>query len=352
MATTNNTSTTTNTATTEADAKAAFLKSGTPYKMDLSSINFDDLNRAIAANGLHKETHDELFHKFNRMSTLDPTRRLNGYKEYLFFTKPDLLIYNTTNGNGLYSHVANDPLFQYANTHYSDVLKQLQYSSESTGYPFMNLLSNTVKSNLDLPEIKASQDIETAANIYGTRITYRNTSYSQDDQYEFNLDFEDSKYLEVYMLFKIYDEYERKKQYGNIAPNTNFVIRKIIHDQFSIYKFIVDEDGMSLVYWAKLTGVYPKGVPREAFADLPVEGGLKYSVPFKATFVEDMKPELLRDFNIVVSSFKGNRTKMSIWDKELQAVNPDWPSCPYIEQAVKNDASIHAVQRPKLTWYA
>lgn len=348
----NNTVSTTSVENSESTAKEDFLKSGTPYKMDLSSINFEEeFKRAIAANGLHKETHEELFHKFNRMKTLDPTRRLNGYKEYIFFTKPDLLIYNN-NGNGLYGHVANDPLFQYANTHYSDVLKQLQYSSESSRYPFMNLLSNTVQSNLDLPEIKASQDIETAANIYGTRITYRNTSYSQDDQYEFNLDFEDSKYLEVYMLFKIYDEYERKKQYGNIAPNVNFVIRKIIHDQFSIYKFIVDEDGTSLIYWAKLTGVYPKGVPREAFADLPAEGGLKYSIPFKATFVEDMKPELLQDFNTIVSNFIGNRTKMTIWDSSIQAVNPDWPSCPYIEQAVKNDASIHAVQRPKLVWYA
>lgn len=338
---------------TTTDPNEAFLKSGNPYKMDLSSINFDEeFGRTIAANGLHKESQEELYHQFNRMQTLDPTRRLNGYREYLFFTKPDLLIYKTTNGSGLYDHVSNDPLFQYANKYYPNVLRQLQYSSEATGYPFMNLLSNTVKNNLDLPEIKASQDIETAANIYGTKITYRNTSYSQDDQYEFNLDFEDSKYLEVYMLFKIYDEYEKKKMYGNITPNVSFVIRKIIHDQFSIYKFIVDEDGTSLVYWAKLTGVYPKGVPRESFADLPAEGGLKYSIPFKATFVEDMKPELLQDFNTVVKNFKGNRTKVPLWDKDLQAVNPDWPICPYIEQPVVNDASIHPIPRPKLTWYS
>lgn len=345
---------TVSTVQTEVNQQEVFLKSGSPYKMDLSSINFDEeFHRVVAANGLHKESQEELYHRFNRMQTLDPTRRLNGYKEYLFFTKPNLLIYNTTNGNGLYSHVANDPLFQYASVHYPNVLRQLQYNSEAAGYPFMNLLSNTVKNNLDLPEIKASQDIETAANIYGTKITYRNTSYSQDDQYEFNLDFEDSKYLEVYMLFKIYDEYERKKQYGNIAPDTSYVIRKIIHDQFSIYKFIVDEDGTSLVFWAKLTGVYPKGVPREAFADLPSEGGLKYSVPFKATFVEEMKPELLTDFNKVTEAFFGNgRTKIPIWDKDLQAVNPDWPICPRIKEAVANDASIHPVQRPKLEWYS
>ena len=278
-----------------------------------------DLERIVKANSIYERTDFDLYKRFQVFPVLDPYRRLNYAKEYVFFTNKEVLL-------------------------------QLQYSADPASLPFMNLLCNSRRSNLELPSVSTLSDIETPANIHGTKMTYRNTSYSADDGYEFSLEFEDSKYLEVYMLFKLYDEYENLKQYGAIEPKLNYVINKILHDQFSIYKFIVDEDFQTIVYWAKLTGVYPKSVPRDTFSDLPETGGISYSIQFKAQFVEDMKPEILADFNAITEPRLTGHRRFKMYDNSINAVNPDWTYLPRIEYVERSDTNQRIV-RPRLVWY-
>ena len=305
-----------------------------------------DMLRTVQANGIRETSQEELYYKFQRIPALDARKRLNYTKEFLFFTKPDLQILQNTS-NILRPSLKEVPIFNWAQTYYPDVLRQLQYSASSSKYPFMNILSNTKKSNLELPSITANNDIETAVNIFGTKMTYRGSSYSSDDGFEFSIEFEDTRYLELYMLFRIYDEYESRKQYGIIDIPQYYADQKILHDQFSIYKFIVDEDFETLVYWAKLTGVYPKNVPRETFSDLPENGGLSYSIQFHAAFVEDMKPEILYDFNTVTNGTASGAAK-SWYDDDIQMTNPDWCQSAYIDNS--STVSRHPIIRPKLKW--
>lgn len=317
--------------------------------------NFNDdvvsvMERSIKANGLYQATNEDLYNKFKRVATLDPYRRLNYTKEYLFFTKPDLQILNGTSGN-LNTEVANVPIFSYINTYYPYILKQLQISADSRSRPFMNLLSNCVSSSLELPAITANNDFESPQNIHGTQITYRNTSYASDDGYEFSLEFHDSKYLELYLLLKAFDEYENRKTYGQITVPHSYVEKKIIHDQFSIYKFIVDEDFTTIIFWAKVTGVYPKNVPRDSFSDLQENGGISYSVNFKGNFIEEMNVEILSEFNTVVRTGANSiKNDLSLWDSGLNTVNPDWASIPYIEFPNTAGGPNSVPQRPKLRW--
>ena len=58
-------------------------------------------------------------------------------------------------------------------------------------------------------------------------------------------------------------------------------MNKIIHDQFSIYKFIVDEDMETIIYWGKYYGVYPTSLPRDAFSNSNFQDGLTFSINFK-----------------------------------------------------------------------
>lgn len=307
----------------------------------------DYFNRTVQANGIKKISQLELYNRFQRFPVLDPTKRLNYTREYLFFTKPDLQIYDGTS-NILKEELQNIPLFIYLSQNYPDTLKQLQISSVSNRYPFMNLLSNMKKSNLELPAISAGADVETAQNIHGTKLTYRGTSYASDDGYDFSIEFDDTKFLDVYMLLKAFDEYENRKTYGQISIPLDFIRDKVLHDQFSIYKFILDEDFETIVYWAKLTGCYFKNVPRDTFSDLPETGGLSYSVQFHAQFIEDMKPEILDDFNHVTERFVSGRSKVDLYDSEIQASNPDWCYIPYI---VPRSRISEPIARPALQWY-
>ena len=88
-----------------------------------------------------------------------------------------------------------------------------------------------------------------------------------------------------------------------IRPWKKYIENKIIHDQFAIYKFIVDEDMETILYWGKYYGVMPRSLPRDVFSNPNFETGLSYSINFRAAFFEDMKPEILEDFNYLSQEY-------------------------------------------------
>ena len=99
------------------------------------------------------------------------------------------------------------------------------------------------------------------------------------------------------MFFKAYEEYETLKHHGVIAPSKYYTVNKILHDQFAIYKFIVDEDMETIIYYGKMYGVVPKSLPRDVFSNPNFDNGISYSVDFRAAFYEDMRPDIIADFN-------------------------------------------------------
>lgn len=299
------------------------------------NIKITDFTDLLNSTGYYTRGQIELYTKFSRFGYYNPYTNLGTTREYIFFTKPDLHLFNQGSTSSLNEEISADPFFIDAITRYKDVMKQLQISNNENRSPFINLLSNRVTSKLDLPTI-SSVDSEGASNIYGDDIPYRWSSEQSDNNHEFSLDFEDSKYLEVYMFFKIYDEYQRKKSKGIISPpDKNYIFNKILHDQFSAYKIIVGEDGETIIFFAKLWGVYPKKVPREAFSDLSDDDKLKFSVDFNATFVEDSNPTILSEFNILCNRYS-SRTRLPIYNTNKNMIDGTWASMPYIEYDSKN----------------
>lgn len=286
----------------------------------------------------------DYYNKFNRFGILDPYAELGRTREYIFFTKPDLQLLQ--NSGKLNPELANDPFFMDAERRFPNVVRQLQMSFNNNRNPYMNLLTNCVGSSLDLPSISAGE-VETAANIHGDTISYRWSSGSSDVDHEFSLEFGDSKYLEVYMLFKIWDEYCSKKARGGITVPDHYVLNKILHDQVAVYKIIVDEDGETIIFFAKLTGVYPKSVPREAFSSLNEDGGLKLSVNFKAAFVEDMDPLIIAEFNHIANTYRPNGSVKPIYIPHKGVVNNEWVNMPFIVGA---DICFGPGPRYKLKW--
>lgn len=301
----------------------------------------DEIHQLMMANNFYLKKDIKLYQRFNRFGFLDPYNNLSGCREYLFFVKPDLHIFKNKNQDALNDEIANMTIFKDAMKRYKSVLKQLQ-SSATTNRPFMNLLSNTVASKLDLPGITADT-IETARNIYGSVISYRLNSIKSDTDFDFTLEFKDTKYLDVYMLFKLWDEYSRKKFTGYITPpDESYILNRVLHDQIAIYKIIVGEDGESIIYWAKLTGVYPTTVPRDNFSALE-PGEVKFSVSFKCSFVEDMNPDILADFNRTIKGRMDNT--LPLYSLEKDRVEGEWPVMPYIGYVQSTDGT-----KVKLPW--
>ena len=305
-----------------------------------SSLKFNssssDVKAAIMAHAIYDRYDMDWHKKFTRFGIIDPTNAMTNTKEYIFITKPDLCLFDV-NGNGVNPILSSNPFFVDAISRYTNMAKQLQSSVSAGDGPFMNVLSNSVTSSLDIPGITA-EDIETGGNIMGTRMSYRGTSYKSDVGTDFNLEFEDTKYLDIYMLFKMYDEYEKLKwnaalDFSKCGTDRwqNYIINKVLHDQVSIYKFVVAEDGYRIIYWARITGCYPNSIPRDAFGDMSGGGPQKLTVGWKGHFVRDMDPVIIYQFNQIVSGIVSKSSgDLPLYNQSGHIMEGAWATIPYV----------------------
>lgn len=259
-----------------------------------------------------QELRTGLFNKRYRYGILNPYQNLGNCREFLFFTKPDLSIYERNDENGyvntlkIRDELSSYYFWQELASKYPEIIACLQNSvpdaTRNRIDPFNHLLENMVQSNLDVPGVSAEM-IETPSNMYGVNYHYRGSSEASDDGFDFSLEFKDTKYLPVYNFFKAYEEYEKLKHHGIIGPWQGYITNKVLHDQYCIYKFLTLDDMETIVYYAKYYGVKSKNLPREAFSNVNFDNGLSYSIDFNAAFVEDMNPEILIDFNFLSYPF-------------------------------------------------
>lgn len=332
----------------------------TTTKDDGSSITnkftIDNLDKILASNKFFPKDKIEWYDKVTRYGYIPTHETEHVTGEYLFFTKPDLNIFGLTDDNGwntgsyfdynteLNSYLASIPFFNEANIRHGNALRQLQYSvKDSYGVlnPFMYTLTNGVTSKLDLPSITAESK-ESTGNIMGTAIQYRGHSYKSDNGYDFSLSFTDTAYLEIYTILKAYDEYMRLLKTGEIRPIRKYVENRIIPEQFSIYKFLVGDDGETILYYAKLTGCYFTDVPRSDMSD-PGNDGFKFSASFHAQFVEDSNPMIINEFNRI--SPGGTKTNYAdTYDYENNIVDNTWVRWPKII-AVNKDNDLQVKRR-------
>lgn len=301
------------------------------YQSIIDETNADgNLIKVMHANGIYDRSDFNDWGTFYRFQRMDPYRLAPNSKEYIFITKPDLHIFEGS-ADTLNPEIAGNAFFVDLMTRgYGTVLKNLQYSVD-TSCPFIRAFTNLKRSNVDLTAITAG-DQDTASNMFNTKMTYRKSSFSSDEDADFNIEFEDSKYLEVYLWFRAFDEYERKKFEGRVTPpSQSYTFNKILHDQMTLFKFIVGENGEDIIHYSRITGCYPKNVNRDAFGDMPDDGHIKLTTSWKGTFVKDMDPEIIAHFNKLVSANGVSGTGyVDVWDDSIQAISGEDVTMPYI----------------------
>ena len=283
----------------------------------------------------------DLHHKVYRFGLFNPYGTLTNTREFLFFTKPDLNIYkrNDTTGavtkSALNENLEDIPFGRDLLKSRKNTIEMLQLSSNSEDN-FNHLLQNQVISNLDIPGLSA-ETVDTPVNMYGVGFSYRGSSEASDDSFDFSLEFRDDKWLDTYYFFKAYEEYENLKHHGLIRPWKKYIEDKIIHDQFAIYKFLVDEDMETIIYYAKFYGVMPKSLPRDVFSSSNFDNGLSYSIDFKAAFFEDMKPEIIQDFNYDSKNYYNSLPyRIDIYNDILDRADNRPAKAAYVETVTSN----------------
>lgn len=314
--------------------------------------NFSD---SIRSAGIYSrdEIRDAKYNKFSRYgSILDPYNRMTDNIEYLFFVKPDLHIMSPTRGK-LNPELENETFFVDLKERYPEVIDQLQVSASNDKLPFSRLLSFAVNSVLETPAVTLGT-MDTPATIYGTAYDYLQDGEASDENYDFSLEFRDSKALEVYHFFKAYSEYQILKKYGRVTPPDidKYTIGKRLHNTMGIFKIWVSLDDMkTITYFSYFTGVIPLSVPRDSFSNSTFSDGLTFSINFKTAFVDDMDPKIIYDFNRLVYPYYSSLTKDILpYDVINDQVNGELVNCPYIVVNNNPTSEYNGKKRYELVW--
>lgn len=304
---------------------------------ELKTALMDDsgIRKTLRANGVFEPTDMQYNTYFYPWHRNDPFNRVQSTREIVFFTKPYLPLLSGDQTLG--EEYANTPYFrELYKRGYRQTFADLCYGRGAigSGCPFIHILTNRITASIDVPDV-AVDELETAQNLWGTRILYPKSSMSSDENLDFTCEFEDTKYLEIYQLFKAWDLYRQGKWWGIFTPNEQYVRDKILYDQIAVYKFTIAEDGETLLHWCKWTGCYPKSFSRSAFSDIPKEGPLKITVDFKLSgWFEDMEPNILSDFNQLIRNWTGYSSLKDhvydIWSPDIGAISQDLVAYPFI----------------------
>lgn len=311
-----------------------------------SDLNSDSLlKKTLRANGIFESSDMKYNTEFYPLKRNDPFNRVDGTREIVFFTKPSLPILKNNTGE-LNSEFAETPYFNNLYLRgYTRTLVDLSYPNGGSGTdpscPFIHILTNRITASIDIPDI-AVDELETAQNMWGTKILYPKSSMSSDEGLDFTCEFEDTKYLEIYHLFKAWDLYRQGKWWGIFSPDSNYILNKILYDQIAVYKFTIANDGETLLHWCKWIGVYPKTISRSSFSEIPSEGPLKITVGFKLSgWFEDMEPNIISDFNQLVIDWAGSGTISrdqiyDLWSDDIGMVSQNNVMYPFIVKGPRN----------------
>ena len=265
---------------------------------------------ALHGSNLFGRDEIDLYNNIYRFGLYNPYGAVKGLKEYLFFTKPDLNIIKRDDLTGLINEfklVDGLAGSSFWNDLFYDKFQTIELLQNSYSPGWNKLLQNSVISNLEIPGLEGTVT-ESPVNNYGVGFQYRGTSEASDDSIDFSLEFKDTKWLDIYYFFRAYEDYQTLKHHGMVSPWKGYITNRILHDQFAIYKFLVDEDMETIIYWCKLYGVMPMNLPRDVFSAADFTNGLSYTINFKAAFFEDMRRDILIDFNNLANTFSAYNT--------------------------------------------
>ena len=327
------------------------------------------LRRTLMANGIFTPQDMKMNDYFYRYPRNDPFNYVDGAREYLFFTKPDLPLVDGNTGTSLIKPANTVPYFVdlwespgYKKAVFANLCAHAAEVALKDKCPFMRILSNRKTSNMDVPDIQVDE-LETAVNMFGTKILYPKSSMASDEGVDFSIEFEDTRFAEIYHLWKTYDIYRQLKWMGVLGPTVNqgrddlkdaktayehyntYGYHKILHDHFSVYKFLIESDGMTILHMSKATGVFARSISRSAFSEIQDRGPLKITIGFKVSgWYEDSNPLIVSDFNNLIWRWIGynpaeEKTRgvaAPIYDQEIGYVSQELVEVPYIVKVPHN----------------
>ena len=258
-----------------------------------------DINKncnIISSATAYQETLRNTILAFNKFKLAYPDTYLSRGIPYVFFTRPDLNLYDIP-GTRLTSSANSDPII--SGLHNSDpFLLQTLTKAFNTHHDFNPFLSNMALS-FDLSD-ESIETLATGDTFTGWRVKYGRHNIAYKSSGQFSVSYQDTHKLQVYKLHKAWVEYISKVYRGELESKRKYIQSRRLDYACSAYYFVCAPDGETILYWSKYVGVFPSTVPTGTLAwnKGGFIGNLDSSITYEYSWKSDMELPIIRDFNV------------------------------------------------------
>ena len=284
------------------------------YNMDIGYRNskdiYSDYSSDSISRGYFSDLQKKLYNSFNRNKIAFPDKELNKTFAYVFFTRPDLNILQrgaSASELKLNKQVSYDSKYYYLWENNPWCLKSL-VSAGNPHHKFMVFLSNEALS-FEVGDV-VIKTVEHGETFNGHKIIYGRSDIESNVAGEMSIRYIDTVNLDTFKLHLAWVDYINKVSRGVFCPKREYVKSKIIDYASSCYYFLCGPDGSTILYWQKLTGVFPLNTSENAFSWdsgtllAKPEINIKYAYSFKST----MDPIILNEFNQLADTSNKRKT--------------------------------------------
>lgn len=303
--------------------------SSNQYK-NMKIIN--DLDGTIASNGDIRELSIDYYNIFRKKY---PNMQLENSIGHVFITRPDLHI--VTSGGAYNPELAARPEFaeffrNNANARYYRKL-MLQLCSSFASNNLMTELSSHIENFEVSDEVIKTRDVPQTMNDW--KMNYAGNINESQSAGTITLNYTDNRYLDIYYTHYFWVIYMALVKDGFLTPNRNYIHDKIMDYAASLYYFLLAEDGCTILFYSKLTGVFPLNIPSSTMSwNMGEHKQLKYSIQYNYNHKESMNPEILGDFmraNPELSGRYFTGSPRSLYDPVNDVMAKPWTAGPYIK---------------------
>lgn len=258
----------------------------------------------------------------NRFRVRIPDFELENSIGYVFFTKPDLNILDES-GNFLEQTKKRPEFHDVMNTD-PFLFKSLKSNQQGS---FINILCNRAENFETSDETIKTRTTGETQNDW--KIAYGGRDHESRAAGTFNIGYTDDRNISIYKLHKIWKDYIHLISMGYIEPSDYNRYKMVLDYACSVYFFLTEEDGESIVFYTKYVGVFPTNIPSSVFSWSKGESKkLNYQIQYQYSFKRDMDPLIIKDFNIAAGT---SNQYEPMYNKDAGVMGNTWVSSAFIE---------------------
>lgn len=234
------------------------------YNMDIAYMQRGEVFGSSASGGYYSDLQPKIHTLFNRNKTTYADYHLNKTFAYVFFTRPDLNICESDGDRYSLSPQAKmDPMYDYIMKNNDLTIRSLTDRGINK-HKLMPLLSNEAKSYEVADQV--IKTVEHGETYTGSKVVYGRTDHESRSAGEMSVRYIDGVNLDIFKLHLIWVDYISKVSNGIFSPKIAYIRERILDYACSCYYVLCGADGSTILYWEKLTGVFPLNTGSNAFS--------------------------------------------------------------------------------------